>query len=182
MSPRHPPSSPPGSTAPTPLTASPEAGPDPTPQGPAVSSRGGGRAGGWRRLNGGWMVAVACVTGCASGPAGQDDEDRRRIAASPQYSATEGRFRNLPNPDARASSGGLKIWTRFLFGTKVDTVPVDPIPVRPLTRAQLEALPDDANHVVRLGHSSHLLKLGGRYWLIDPVFGERVSPFSFAGP
>ena len=60
--------------------------------------------------------------------------------------------------------------------------PVDPIPVRKLTRAALDALDDSANHVIRLGHSSHLLKLRGKYWLIDPVFGERVSPFSFAGP
>jgi L-ascorbate metabolism protein UlaG (beta-lactamase superfamily) len=36
--------------------------------------------------------------------------------------------------------------------------------------------------VVRLGHSSHLLKLRGKFWLIDPVFGERVSPVGFAGP
>ena len=46
----------------------------------------------------------------------------------------------------------------------------------------LDALDASANHVIRLGHSSHLLKLRGKYWLIDPVFGERVSPFSFAGP
>ena len=44
------------------------------------------------------------------------------------------------------------------------------------------ALDPAANHVIRLGHSSHLLKLRGKYWLIDPVFGERASPFSFAGP
>ena len=61
-------------------------------------------------------------------------------------------------------------------------MPVDPIPVRPLTTAQLEALDPQANHLVRLGHSSHLLKLRGKFWLIDPVFGERASPVSFAGP
>lgn len=27
-----------------------------------------------------------------------------------------------------------------------------------------------------------LLKLRGRYWLVDPVFGERASPLKFAGP
>ena len=27
-----------------------------------------------------------------------------------------------------------------------------------------------------------MLKLLGKFWLIDPVFGERVSPFSFMGP
>ena len=33
-----------------------------------------------------------------------------------------------------------------------------------------------------LGHSSHLLKLRGRYWLIDPVFSERASPLQWVGP
>jgi len=61
-------------------------------------------------------------------------------------------------------------------------VPVDPIPVRPLTQDQLEALDPRANHLARLGHSAHLLKLQGAYWLIDPMLGERASPVGFAGP
>jgi len=59
---------------------------------------------------------------------------------------------------------------------------VDPSPVRKLDRTTLDALDPSANHVIRLGHSSHLLKLRGSFWLIDPVFGERASPLSFAGP
>jgi L-ascorbate metabolism protein UlaG (beta-lactamase superfamily) len=91
-------------------------------------------------------------------------------------------FENLPNPEALPSEGAWKIWSRFLVGTKTGTVPVDPIPVRALGPAQLEALDRESNHVIRLGHSSHLLKLRGKYWLIDPVFGPRASPFSFVGP
>jgi len=33
-----------------------------------------------------------------------------------------------------------------------------------------------------LGHASLLLRLAGRYLLIDPVFSKRASPVSFAGP
>lgn len=33
-----------------------------------------------------------------------------------------------------------------------------------------------------LGHASMLLRLGGRYVLIDPVLSERASPLSFYGP
>ncbi|CAN5658494.1 MBL fold metallo-hydrolase [soil metagenome] len=101
-------------------------------------------------------------------------------ASSPQRH--DGVFANAPNPDALPTASAWKNWSRFLFGDKVGTVPIDPIPLVPLTTAQLEALDAQANHVVRLGHSSHLLKLKGKYWLIDPVFGERASPFSFAGP
>ncbi|MFG6415349.1 MBL fold metallo-hydrolase [Roseateles sp. DC23W] len=121
------------------------------------------------------MAALGALSGCAT--SGDADSPYR---ASPQFK--NGGFVNPPNADAPASASGWAIWSRFLFSGKVGTVPKDPIPVRPLTPAQLDALAPQANHIVRLGHSSHLLKLQGRYWLIDPVFGERVSPFSFAGP
>jgi L-ascorbate metabolism protein UlaG (beta-lactamase superfamily) len=91
-------------------------------------------------------------------------------------------FQNMSNPDLLPSQSAVKIWWRFLVETKVGTVPVDPVPVRPLDRAMLDALDANANHVIRLGHSSHLLKLRGKYWLIDPVFSERASPVQWAGP
>jgi len=102
-------------------------------------------------------------------------------AVSPQYGKACS-FANPPNPDALPRASTWQIWSRFFFANKLDTVPVDPIPVQPLTPAALQALDNNANHIVRLGHSSHLLKLRGKFWLIDPVFGERVSPFSFIGP
>ena len=123
------------------------------------------------------LLALLVLGGCASTQACETG-----LAASPQYEADGCRFRNPANPDAKPSQEGWRIWSRFFFGKKEGTVPVDAIPVRPLTQDRLAALPADANHIVRLGHSSHLLKLQGRYWLIDPVFGERVSPFSFMGP
>lgn len=104
------------------------------------------------------------------------------LAASPQFSADGCVFQNAANPSAKPSQPGWKIWSRFLGPPPPGTTPVDAIPVRPLTRAALDALDNGANHVARLGHSSHLLKLQGRYWLIDPMFGERASPVSFAGP
>ncbi|MBA2961176.1 MULTISPECIES: MBL fold metallo-hydrolase [Ramlibacter] len=129
----------------------------------------------WLRLS-----LVALLGGLAGFVDGACDP---RLARSPQFVAQDCTFRNAPNPDALPSRGSWDIWSRFLFAGKPEgTVPVDPIPLRPLDRAALEALDTDANHVVRLGHSSHLLKLRGRYWLIDPVFGPRASPLSWAGP
>lgn len=101
---------------------------------------------------------------------------------SPQFDTATCTFRNLPNAEALPSRSAFEIWQRILFEKKNGTVPIDPIPVRRLDRAALDALDPAANHVIRLGHSSHLLKLRGRWWLIDPVFGERASPFTFAGP
>jgi L-ascorbate metabolism protein UlaG (beta-lactamase superfamily) len=75
-----------------------------------------------------------------------------------------------------------KIWWYFLTESRVDTVPEHPLPVQHLAWSSWQALSDDQVHVVRLGHSSLLLKLHGQQWLVDPVFSERASPVSFAGP
>lgn len=40
---------------------------------------------------------------------------------------------------------------------------------------------DDAR-IVHLGHASFLYQIGGLNLLIDPVYSERASPFSFIGP
>ena len=124
-----------------------------------------------------WLTAA--FAGLMSGCATSDCDPR--YAASKQ-AAPDCHFRNPPNPDAKTPQSGWKIWTRFLFQSKQGTVPIDAIPVRPLSRAVLDSLDPTANHVIRLGHSSHLLKLRGRYWLIDPVFSERASPVQWAGP
>jgi L-ascorbate metabolism protein UlaG (beta-lactamase superfamily) len=68
----------------------------------------------------------------------------------------------------------------MIFHKPGGTVPAGVMPVEPLTRAQLEAAPDRS--VYRLGHSTLLLKLRGHFWLTDPVFAERASPFRNLGP
>lgn len=95
---------------------------------------------------------------------------------------TPAAFENMSNPDLQPSQSPMKIWWRFVTQSKEGTVPIDPVPLRLLDRATLDALDTTANHVIRLGHSSHLLKLRGNYWLIDPVFSERASPVQWAGP
>jgi L-ascorbate metabolism protein UlaG (beta-lactamase superfamily) len=126
------------------------------------------------------LVVLALLAGPGAPAAEPCDA---RYAQSPQFDASQCRFRNPPNPHERPNRNAWDIWLRFVTAAKPPgTVPADPIPVRPLRRADLEALDPAANHMVRLGHSSFLLKLRGRYWLIDPVFAERASPFSFVGP
>lgn len=101
-------------------------------------------------------------------------------AASPQY--RHGRFRNTV-PTATSALGffpTLRLMWDFLFNKPAHTVPARPLPVLPLTRAQLLAAPDHS--LFRLGHSTVLMKLRGGFWLTDPVFSERASPFAFAGP
>ena len=132
-----------------------------------------------RRLAVGGLLALS---GAMLVPAAAAEECDPRFLKSPQFNAEDCTFRNPPNPDAKPGLSSWQNWRRFLLQKKEGTVPVDPIPVRMLERAALDALDPAANHIIRLGHSSHLLKLRGKWWLVDPVFGERASPVSFAGP
>ena len=97
---------------------------------------------------------------------------------SPQH--RDGRFANVSPRPSMGFWQGLKLTWAFLFDKPTGTVPDRPIPVRALDRAQLEAAPDRS--LYRLGHSTVLLKLRGKYWLTDPVFSKRASPVQWAGP
>ncbi|MFT3847723.1 MAG: MBL fold metallo-hydrolase [Propionivibrio sp.] len=97
---------------------------------------------------------------------------------SPQFRSE--RFANVvPRPE-RGLREGVGLWFDFLFNKPAGTLPDRVIPVRSMTRAGLLAAPD--NSVWRLGHSSLLLKLRGKFWLTDPVFSERASPVQWFGP
>jgi len=104
-----------------------------------------------------------------------------RVDSSPAApKQDQGHFSN----DAPVQQGGfgktLRIFWNMLFNKPRTTRPVGQIPVQPLTREQLLAAPDHS--VFRLGHSTVLLKMRGKFWVTDPVFAERASPFSWAGP
>ena len=55
------------------------------------------------------------------------------------------------------------------------------VPLKPVDLAYLKANRSDIT-VTFLGHATALWQLGGRNILTDPIFSERASPFSFAGP
>ncbi|MDA8455725.1 MBL fold metallo-hydrolase [Acidovorax sp. GBBC 3334] len=94
--------------------------------------------------------------------------------------ASDGRFRNAAPRHRMGWLKGLRLLWSVAFGKPADTVPRQPIAVQPLTRQALLEAPDMG--LWRLGHSTVLLKLQGGFWLTDPVFSERASPVSFAGP
>ena len=92
----------------------------------------------------------------------------------------DGRFRNVV---PRRRQGILEMLALFwkVSTTKPKTaVPDQPLPVQPLTAADIASAPDAS--LWRLGHSTMLFKLAGRYWLTDPVFSERAAPVQWAGP
>ncbi len=103
---------------------------------------------------------------------------RELSATSPQHDGE--RFRNVePRPVERFGKT-LGIAWNLLFNKPSGTVPGGALPVDALTRDELDAAPDRS--LYRLGHSTMLLKLRGQFWLTDPVFAERASPFRRFGP
>jgi L-ascorbate metabolism protein UlaG (beta-lactamase superfamily) len=90
------------------------------------------------------------------------------------------RFRNVKPRPVEGIGKTLRIAWNVLFNKPNGTAPASTLPVDVLTRKQLDAAPERS--LYRLGHSTMLLKLGGQFWLTDPVFAERASPFRRFGP
>lgn len=94
----------------------------------------------------------------------------------------DGKFANSASIEQVSLAKNLAITWRFFTQKRIDTEPNSAIPMKQLTLSHLHELDNQQFHVIRLGHSSFLLKMSGKFWLLDPVFSERASPFSFIGP
>ncbi|MBM9507144.1 MBL fold metallo-hydrolase [Streptomyces sp. KK5PA1] len=104
-----------------------------------------------------------------------------RILASPNY--RDGAFVN-PVGAGVAASGDLirSLPANLRKDARLPRKPARPIPVHPTTLADLARPAASGLRLTWLGHSSVLAEIGGRRVLFDPVWGERCSPFAFAGP
>jgi len=71
---------------------------------------------------------------------------------------------------------------KFFFGGSKHRRPTEPVPVAARTRADYDTPPASGLRVTWLGHSTILLEIDGGRVLVDPVWSERASPVSFAGP
>ncbi|MTI12446.1 hypothetical protein E1189_05285 [Sansalvadorimonas verongulae] len=110
------------------------------------------------------------------------EEDVERFQASPQFSETDKKFRNK----AEIHKQGVgQIWDtlkEYVLNKDKDAFPAEGI------RTQMLAIDDFSEGgqgdilFSRLGHSTLLIRLGGRNWLTDPVFSKRASPVQWAGP
>ena len=73
-----------------------------------------------------------------------------------------------------------KVTKAYFSDNRETAAPTFNIPVVQLSTASLDAINEDS--IVKLGHSTTLLKMDGKYVLIDPVFSERASPVQWMGP
>ncbi|WP_443076031.1 MBL fold metallo-hydrolase [Streptomyces sp. NBC_01716] len=112
-------------------------------------------------------------------PAGERLE---RILNSPNFA--DGVFQN-PEGTARTRPSGSMLELSKVYlrkESRARRAPATPIPVHQDTLADLAVPPASGLRLTWMGHSSVLAEIDGRRVLFDPVWGERCSPFSFAGP
>ncbi|MFF5701011.1 MBL fold metallo-hydrolase [Streptomyces sp. NPDC012794] len=104
-----------------------------------------------------------------------------RILRSPNFA--DGVFQNPVGARIRPSGSMVEFAkTYFDKAQRVRRSPGAPIPVHPTTLADLAKPPASGLRLTWMGHSSVLAEIDGRRVLFDPVWGERCSPFPFAGP
>jgi len=102
-----------------------------------------------------------------------------RAVSSPQFSG--GRFRNPSGLGPKLKGLNLGLMNEMMFGGR-KRAPSAPLPLHNPHEAWQQRPISTGLRVTWLGHSTLLLELDGYRVLTDPVFGERASPVSFAGP
>jgi len=118
-----------------------------------------------------WWTATPDIGAPLSG------ERLERAQASPQWIGD--RFGNpLPRVDGPA---GEMMRRQFMTGDSVQE-PVSELPVVQRSKADFATLPESGLRVTWLGHSTLLIEQDGSRILVDPVWGERASPWTSFGP
>ncbi|OKI01318.1 MBL fold metallo-hydrolase [Streptomyces sp. CB02923] len=100
---------------------------------------------------------------------------------SPQF--VDGQFRN-PVPTRQMVPGAALAMARTQLSRegRLRRSPVGRIPVHRPTAADWGEPPASGLRLTWMGHSSVLAEIDGHRVLFDPVWGERCSPFTWAGP
>ncbi|MFE9764169.1 MBL fold metallo-hydrolase [Streptomyces sp. NPDC005808] len=130
---------------------------------------------GFRPLSSGLRTLRPAAFG--ADPAGERLE---RIRRSPNFA--DGVFKNpegIPRPD-----GAMREFAKTFFSKEGRTqrAPAGTVPVHATTLADLARPAPSGLRLTWMGHSSVLAEIDGHRVLFDPVWGERCSPFGFAGP
>ena len=118
-----------------------------------------------------WLIARPALGARAEGDA------LARVESSPQWrdGAFRNRLRRIDGPFGR-------MMREFWFGGSKYRTPDAPIAVLARKANDFAVAPTSGLRITWLGHSTLLLEIDGRRLLIDPVWGERASPFTFLGP
>ena len=104
-------------------------------------------------------------------------ERNMTIKTSPNFNVPKGHFENTDGTANEKTLTELLGLARAYF-SRAD----DPNEVSGFNVLDPNGQTDSARQVIWIGQSSLLVSIDGMHILTDPVFSERASPFSFAGP
>ncbi|MGW3813334.1 MBL fold metallo-hydrolase [Streptomyces sp. NPDC005046] len=104
-----------------------------------------------------------------------------RIRNSPNFA--DGVFQNPEHARTRPD-GSMVEFAKVYFRSeeRAHRAPTGTVPVHATTFADLAKPAATGLRLTWMGHSSVLAEIDGHRVLFDPVWGERCSPFAFAGP
>ncbi|WP_217236505.1 MBL fold metallo-hydrolase [Streptomyces sp. AC555_RSS877] len=105
-----------------------------------------------------------------------------RIRRSPHFK--DGVFQNPGGTTSTRPSGSSMEFAKTFFDKEERSrrSPKGTVPVHATTLADIAEPPATGLRLTWMGHSSVLAEIDGHRVLFDPVWGERCSPFAFAGP
>ncbi|MGW5635367.1 MBL fold metallo-hydrolase [Streptomyces sp. NPDC003832] len=109
-------------------------------------------------------------------------ERMARIRRSPHFD--NGVFQNPGGVARTRPSGSMLEFAKVFFAKeeRARRAPRGAVPLHATTLADIARPPATGLRLTWMGHSSVLAEIDGQRVLFDPVWGERCSPFSFAGP
>ena len=103
-----------------------------------------------------------------------------RMKSSKNYKL--GKFHNTITTKMDMKSGKMLGVVLEFFKNNKDREPVGMIQTHEFNQGDFYDLNQDSLSFTWFGHSSILIKIDGKVILIDPVFSDRASMFSFMGP
>ena len=105
--------------------------------------------------------------------------DKGLVAQSEQYS--KGRFQNPVSTSAASFKDMPRVMQRFIT-RKVEKAPSADYRFEETGRDMINILDETGIYLNWLGHAAVLIHARGKYFLLDPMLGERASPFQWMGP
>jgi L-ascorbate metabolism protein UlaG (beta-lactamase superfamily) len=130
-------------------------------------------------LGGAALIVLRSTDWLASLGGRPEGERLARMQRSPQWA--NGHFRNTVATQT-LKARDLPATVRMQVTGKEVRYPTHPIPVVELSREAFAILPASGLRLTWLGHATALLEIDGARVLTDPIWSERVSPSTLAGP
>jgi L-ascorbate metabolism protein UlaG (beta-lactamase superfamily) len=125
------------------------------------------------------LLTGVLMTSCAAYP-NSSEHTLDRIQSSTQFS--EGKFRNKQETQVFEWGKTWAIVKDYFFNKSDKAVPQTMPAIQQLSNDAFDLTNSEALNFARLGHSTLLIQMSGKYFLTDPVFSERVSPVQWMGP